>query len=63
MCIAPSVRASQSRPAQFSVPIDQTANRRATMETALRQRRAGAAADIFTSPTGIPAAATMGGAG
>lgn len=34
------------------------------LETALRRRRAGAAANILTSPVGIPsmgAAATMGG--
>lgn len=30
------------------------------LESRLRRRRAGAAADILTSPTGIPAAAKLG---
>jgi hypothetical protein len=33
----------------------------ATLEAKLRRRRAGAAADILTSPTGIPSTASMGG--
>lgn len=34
----------------------------ADMEAGLRRRRRGAAANILTGPTGIPASPTMGGA-
>lgn len=33
----------------------------ARIEDALRRRRAGAAADVLTSPTGIPSTAKLGG--
>lgn len=33
----------------------------ASLEAKLRRRRAGAAADILTGPSGIPATSTMGG--
>ncbi len=33
----------------------------AALEAKLRKRRAGAAADVMTGPTGIPATPTMGG--
>ncbi|WP_172600808.1 hypothetical protein [Cereibacter sphaeroides] len=34
----------------------------ADIEARLRKRRAGAAADVLTGPTGIPATQTLGGA-
>lgn len=37
------------------------AQQQADIEARLRRRRAGAAADILTGATGIPATATMGG--
>ncbi|MFD2854034.1 hypothetical protein ACFSZS_03420 [Seohaeicola zhoushanensis] len=36
------------------------ANRAADVEALLRRRRAGAAANVFTSPTGIPATPKLG---
>ena len=42
---------------------NQEANRQATLEAQLRRRRRGAAADVLTSPVGIPSGstATLGG--
>lgn len=37
------------------------AARQADLESRLRRRRAGAASDILTGPTGIPSTATLGG--
>ena len=42
-------------------PDNQEANGRAAVEARLRRRRAGAAADILTGPSGIPATPTLGG--
>ncbi|WP_255415024.1 hypothetical protein [Thioclava sp. NG1] len=38
------------------------ANQQADIEARLRRLRAGAAANVLTSQTGIPASTTMGGA-
>ncbi|HMO07039.1 MAG TPA: hypothetical protein PKD10_05245 [Paracoccaceae bacterium] len=35
--------------------------KQADIEARLRRRRAGAAADVLTSPVGLPATRTMGG--
>lgn len=40
---------------------NQEALRQADMEARLRRRRAGSAADVLTSPTGIPSTPTLGG--
>lgn len=52
-------------PQKTTVPVAATDNRDATMqadlETRLRKRRAGAAANVLTGPAGIPATATLGG--
>jgi hypothetical protein len=64
MCIARAFRGPKipdPKPAIFAAPDNTEATRAASLEAALRRRRAGAAADILTSPTGIPATATMGG--
>lgn len=62
MCIFGS---SPSIPPQPSVP--DTSGREAIeqgrLERRLRQRRAGAAANVLTGPTGIPAKAQLGAAG
>lgn len=59
MCMMPKM------PTPKPVPIAATDNRealaQADLETRLRKRRAGAAADILTGPAGIPATGTMGG--
>ena len=49
--LAPAPAAANNKPATDA----------GTVAAALRKRRAGAAADILTSPVGIPATPTMGG--
>lgn len=50
-------------PAQRVAAMDNTeANQQADIEARLRRLRAGAAANVLTSQTGIPASTTMGGA-
>lgn len=44
----------------IAAPDNGPANARADIEARLRRRRAGAAADILTSPTGIPATRQLG---
>ncbi len=50
------------KPVQVAAYDNQEALAQADMEAALRRRRRGAAANILTGPSGIPASATMGGA-
>ena len=45
----------------FASPDNAEARERGRLEQRLRRARAGAAADILTSPTGIPATAQLGG--
>ncbi|WP_284262480.1 hypothetical protein [Roseicyclus amphidinii] len=46
----------------IAAPDNAEATRRATMEARIRRMRSGAAANVLTSPVGIPAgSATMGG--
>lgn len=61
MCIPRAPAMPDPKPAIFAAPDNRQATRSATLEAALRRRRAGAAADILTSPTGIPVTTTMGG--
>lgn len=49
------------RPALIPADTGQEAARNASIEAEMRRRRRGAAANILTSPTGIPASATLGG--
>ncbi len=61
MCLmkAPKI---QTPAAQQIAAFDNTdATQQADLEARLRRRRSGAAAQILTSPTGIPSTATLGG--
>lgn len=57
MCFA---RPSIPTPAVAAID-NSAAIQQADLEARLRRRRAGAAADILTSPVGIPATRTLGG--
>lgn len=59
MCM-PKIKAP--RPNQVASYDNAEALAQADMEAGLRRRRRGAAANILTGPTGIPANPTMGGA-
>jgi hypothetical protein len=56
MCIA----APKIKPSPIAAYDNQEALRQGAMEERLRKRRAGAAANILTSPVGIPAGAKLG---
>ncbi len=59
MCNRPSI--PRARQPQIAAYDGEEATTQADIEARLRKRRAGVAADILTSPTGIPFTATMGG--
>lgn len=59
MCITPKIK--QPGPMKIAAYDNTEATRTADAEAALRRRRAGAAATILTSPTGIPSTSTLGG--
>lgn len=60
MCFTPK---TPKVPAQRVAAMDNTeASQQADIEARLRKLRAGAAANVLTSQTGIPVSATMGGA-
>lgn len=61
MCIASKPQQSAAAPI-LADPRGREANRQADIETALRRRRAGAAASILTSPRGIPSTNQLGAA-
>ncbi len=61
MCLFRGPSLPDPKPAIFAATDNREASRSASLEAALRRRRAGAAADILTSPVGIPATPTMGG--
>lgn len=56
-------RPSIPKPAAAIIPstTNAEAQRQADLEAALRRRRAGAAADVLTSPVGIPAGGRSSG--
>lgn len=58
MCL---MKAAKSSPLQVAAYDNQEAMQQADIEARLRKRRAGAAADILTGPSGIPYTATLGG--
>lgn len=58
MCFQPKVKNTQPQIASYD---GQQAIEQADIEARLRKRRAGAAADVLTGPSGIPATATLGG--
>ena len=59
MCPAPKI--PKPAPIQISAIDNRQAMMQGDLEARLRRRRAGAAADILTGATGIPATATLGG--
>ena len=60
MCIFP--KTPKIQPLQVAAFDNQEALKEADIEARLRRRRAGAAANVLTAPTGIPAGSrTLGG--
>lgn len=60
MCFIKTPKASAQK-AQVASYDNTEALKSADIEARLRKRRAGAAADVLTGPSGIPATATLGG--
>lgn len=60
MCVFRSPSVPQPRPVQMAATDNREALRQADMEARLRRRRRGAAANVLTSPGGIPSVARMG---
>lgn len=58
MCFVKSPKIAAPQVAAYD---NTEALRTADTEARLRRRRAGAAADVLTSPTGIPSTRTLGG--
>lgn len=56
MCIFSTPKPVAAAPAIIPAATNATANQEASLEEALRRRRAGAAANVLTGPLGIPAA-------
>jgi hypothetical protein len=54
-------RPAKITPLQVAAYDNQEATNQADIEARLRKKRAGAAADLLTSPRGIPSTPTMGG--
>ena len=61
MCLFKGPKIPSAAPQQIAAYDNTEAIRTADAEARLRRRRAGAAANILTSPTGIPSTATLGG--
>lgn len=62
MCFMPKIKAPQTPALQQIAAFDnREAANQSDLEAALRRKRNGAAAQILTSPTGIPSTATLGG--
>lgn len=61
MCLMKTPKVPTPAAQQIAAFDNAEATREADLETRLRRRRAGAAAQILTSPTGIPSTATLGG--
>lgn len=63
MCIFGRSKPKTPPPQPIAQPDNAEATRRAGMEARVRRMRAGAAANVLTSPDGIPSAttSTMGG--
>lgn len=61
MCFMKSPRIATPAAQQIAAYDNAEATQAADLEARLRRRRAGAAAQILTSPTGIPSTATLGG--
>jgi len=61
MCLIKSPKIATPAAQQIAAYDNGEATKQADLEAALRRRRAGPAAQILTSPTGIPSTATLGG--
>lgn len=61
MCMMKTPKIQTPAAQQIAAYDNGEANREADMETRLRRRRSGLAAQILTSPTGMPSTATLGG--
>lgn len=59
MCFMPKVKTPAAT--QIAATDNREAVQQADLEASLRRKRAGAAANILTSPTGIPVTSQMGG--
>ncbi len=61
MCKPRMPTITPAAPVQVASYDNAEALNQADIEARLRRRRAGAAANVLTSPTGLPVTATMGG--
>ncbi len=61
MCLYQKQATAAPRPAIIPATTNQESQRQGDIEARLRQLRGGAAANILTSPRGIPATNTLGG--
>jgi hypothetical protein len=61
MCVFSAPKTPDIKQPSVPDPGGREAIEQGRLEARLRRRRAGAAADVLTSPTGIPARATLGG--
>lgn len=61
MCKMKAPKIPEAKLPMIAAPDNQEALAQADQEAMLRRRRRGAAANILTGPTGIPASPTMGG--
>jgi hypothetical protein len=61
MCMMRTPKIPKPAPMIIAAPDNREAIFQGDMEARLRRARAGAAANILTSPTGIPSTPTLGG--
>ncbi|RWR32512.1 hypothetical protein D2T29_00505 [Sinirhodobacter populi] len=61
MCFVKTPKVSQVAASQIAATDSAEATQAADIEARLRKRRAGAAANILTSATGIPSTSALGG--
>lgn len=61
MCVFSKPKITTAAATQVAAADNQEAVQQADIEARLRKRRAGAAANVLTSASGIPATTTLGG--
>lgn len=61
MCLVKNTATAVAQPAIIPATTNRDSQRQGDLEARLRQLRGGAAANILTSPRGIPATNTLGG--
>lgn len=61
MCFMKKQTATVAAPAQIAAYDSQEANQQGDIEARLRRRQRGAAANVLTGPSGIPATSKLGG--